>query len=151
MSKVMKEFKEFANRGNIIDLAIGIAIGGAFGALVQSLVADLIMPPIGLLLGEIDFSNLFIVLKSGTPPGPYLTLASAKEAGAVTINLGLFINHLVSFLIISFALFLVVKTITQLQMKEEAPAPAPTTKECPYCHTSIPVKAIRCPNCTSQL
>ncbi len=149
MSKIMKEFKEFASRGNIIDLAIGIAVGSAFGVLVQSLVSDLIMPPIGLLLGEIDFSNLFVVLKSGNPPGPYLTLTSAKDAGAVTINYGLFVSHLVSFLIIAFTLFLVVRTINQFQRKEEAPSP--TTKECPYCHTNIPIQAIRCPNCTSQL
>ena len=149
MPKLVKEFKEFASRGSIIDLAVGIAIGSAFGVLVQSLVSDLIMPPIGILLGGIDFSNLFVVLKPGNPPGPYLTLASAKEAGAVTVNYGLFINHLVSFLIIAFTLFLVVKTISQFQHKEEAPLPA--TKECPYCHTIIPIQAIRCPNCTSQL
>ncbi|MDK2897105.1 MAG: large conductance mechanosensitive channel [Candidatus Atribacteria bacterium] len=149
MSSFVQEFKKFIKRGNILDLAVGIAIGGAFGALVQSLVADIIMPPVGLLLGEVDFSNLFATLKAGTEPGPYLTLAQAKEVGAITINYGLFLNHLISLLIIGLSLFLVVRLINRL--KEPPKAPAPTTKECPYCHTNIPLPAVRCPNCTSQL
>ncbi len=146
-----KEFKEFAVRGNVMDMAVGIVIGAAFGAIVSSFVADVIMPPIGLLLGKVDFSNLFVVLKAGTAPGPYETLAAAKQAGAVTLNVGLFINTVISFLIIAWAVFLVVKQVNRLKKKAEAPAAAPTTKECPYCFSSIPLKATRCPFCTSTL
>jgi large conductance mechanosensitive channel len=148
---MLKEFKEFAMRGNVVDMAVGIVIGAAFGAIVSSLVADVIMPPIGLLLGKVDFSNLFVVLKAGTTPGPFETLAAAKQAGAVTLNIGLFINTIISFLIIAFAVFLVVKQVNKLKKKAEAPAAAPTTKECPYCFSSIPLKATRCPFCTSTL
>ncbi|NLE99524.1 MAG: large conductance mechanosensitive channel protein MscL [Anaerolineales bacterium] len=142
---MLKEFKEFITRGNMIDLAIGVIIGGAFGAIVSSLVNDIIMPPIGLLLGKVNFSNLFIDL-SGKG---YETLQAAKDAGAATINYGSFINTVINFLIIALVIFLVVKQINRLR-KPAAPA-APTTKDCPYCRTAIPIKATRCPNCTSQL
>ena len=150
---MLKDFKAFIMRGNVVDMAIGIIIGAAFGAIVSSLVKDVIMPPVGLALGKIDFSNLAIVLKQGTTPGPYLTLADAQAAGAVTLNYGLFINTIISFLIIAFVVFFfVVRPIARLQAprKIEAPA-APTTKECPFCFTNIPIKATRCPNCTSEL
>ena len=147
---MLKEFKEFAMRGNVVDMAVGIIIGAAFGTIVKSLVADVIMPPIGLLLGNVDFSNLFVVLKQGTTTGPYLSLAEAQAAGAVTINYGFFINTLISFVIVAFAVFLVIRSINRLKRKEEAP-PAPTTKECPFCFTAIPIKATRCPNCTSDV
>lgn len=148
---MFKEFKEFAFRGNVIDMAVGIVIGAAFGAIVSSLVADVIMPPIGLLLGNVDFSNLFIVLKEGATAGPYASLAAAKQAGAVTLNLGVFINTIISFLIIALAIFLVVKQVNKMRRKTEAPAPAPATKECPYCFMAVPIKAVRCPYCTSSL
>ncbi|GAB4479376.1 MAG: large conductance mechanosensitive channel protein MscL [Anaerolineae bacterium] len=146
---MFKEFKEFAMRGSVVDLAIGVIIGGAFGAIVSSLVNDVLMPPIGLLLGNVDFSNLFINLSGGE----YATLAAAQEAGAVTINYGVFLNTIINFLIIAFVLFLVVRGMNRMKRAEEAPAaPAePTTKECPYCFSTIPIKATRCPNCTSQL
>jgi large conductance mechanosensitive channel len=148
---MLKEFKDFAMRGNVVDMAVGIIIGGAFGTIVKSLVNDVIMPPIGLLLGGVDFSNLFAVLKGGTTAGPYAALADAQAAGAVTINYGVFVNSVISFLIVAFAVFLLVRTINQLKRQEEAPPPAPTTKECEYCRTTIPLAATRCPNCTSQL
>ena len=149
---MLKEFKEFAMRGNVVDMAVGIIIGAAFGTIVNSLVADVIMPPIGLLLGNIDFSNLFIVLKEGSKAaGPYASLAAAKAAGAVTINYGFFINTIISFLIVAFAVFLLVRNINRLKRQEEAPPPVPTTKECPFCVSAIPIKATRCPHCTSEL
>jgi large conductance mechanosensitive channel len=148
---MFKEFKEFAMRGNVVDMAVGIIIGAAFGAIVSSLVADVIMPPIGLLLGKVDFSNLFVVLKSGATPGPYETVAAAKLAGAVTLNYGVFINTIISFLIIAFAVFLIIRSINRMKRKAEAPAAAPATKECPYCFSVIPIKATRCPSCTSPL
>ncbi len=147
---MFKEFKEFAMRGNVVDMATGIIIGGAFGTIVKSLVDDVIMPPIGLLLGGVDFSNLFIVLKNGTTPGPYAALANAKAAGVVTISYGLFFNSLVSFLIVAFAVFMLIKGMNTLSRKPEAAA-EPTTKTCPYCATSIPIQATRCPHCTSEL
>jgi large conductance mechanosensitive channel len=146
-----KEFKEFALRGNVVDMAVGIVIGAAFGAIVKSFVDDVIMPPIGLLLGGVDFSSLFILLKAGSPPGPYASLADAQAASAVTINYGLFINTVVSFLIVAFVIFLLIRGINRLEREEEAPPAEPTTKECPYCLSTIPVKATRCPHCTSQL
>lgn len=146
-----KEFKEFILRGNVIDLAIAVVIGAAFGAIVKSLVEDVIMPPIGLLLGGIDFANIFAVLKNGTPAGPYAALADAKAAGAVTMNFGVFINTLISFLIIAFVIFLLVRTINRTRKKTEEPAPEPATKDCPYCLSSIPIKATRCAHCTSEL
>ena len=149
---MFKEFKEFAMRGNVLDMAVGIIIGAAFGTIVTSLVNDVIMPPIGLLLGNVDFSNLFIILKEGAKaPGPYASIAVAKAAGAVTINFGVFVNTLISFILIAFAVFLLVRTINKLRRQEEAPPPVPTTKECLYCFSSIPIKATRCPNCTSEL
>jgi large conductance mechanosensitive channel len=148
---MLKEFKEFAMRGNVMDMAVGIIIGVAFGAIIGSFVADVLMPPIGLLLGHVDFSNLFVVLKHGTMPGPYASLAAAKQAGAVTLNVGVFINTIINFLIIAFAIFLVVMQMNKLKKKAEAPAAAPTTKECPFCYSAIPIKASRCPFCTSQL
>jgi large conductance mechanosensitive channel len=149
---MLKEFREFAMRGNVIDMAVGIIIGAAFGTIVASLVADILMPPIGLLLGNVDFTNLFIILKEGAKaPGPYASLAVAKAAGAVTMNIGVFINTIISFVLIAFAVFLLIRSINRLNRREEAPAPAPTTKPCPYCTEAIPLKAIRCPRCTSDL
>ena len=150
---MLNDFKAFITRGNVVDMAVGIIIGGAFIGIVNSLVKDIIMPPVGLLLGEIDFSNLALVLKQGTPPGPYLTLADAQAAGAVTINYGLFINALISFLIIALVVFfLIVRPMAKLQPPKKAVGPAaPVVKECPFCYTSIPIKATRCPNCTSML
>ena len=148
---MLKEFKEFAMRGNVVDMAVGIIIGAAFGTIVNSLVQDVIMPPIGLLLGNIDFSNLFLVLKDGKVAGPYETVALAKAAGAVTINIGIFINTVISFVMVAFAVFLLVKMINKLRRQTEAPPAVPTTKECTYCFSTIPIKATRCPSCTSEL
>jgi large conductance mechanosensitive channel len=147
---MFKEFKEFAMRGSVVDMAVGIVIGAAFGTIVKSFVDDVLMPPIGLLLGNVDFSNLFITLKEGAKAaGPYASLAAAKAAGAVTLNLGLFINTIISFLIVAFAVFLVIKGMNKIQ--REKPAPPPDTKECPFCLSNIPIQASRCPQCTSQL
>jgi len=149
---MLKEFKKFVMRGNVVDMAVGIIIGAAFGTIVKSLVTDIIMPPIGLLLGNVDFANLFTVLKEGaTAAGPYASLADAQAAGAVTINYGLFVNTIISFIIVAFAIFILIRKINALKKKEEAPPVVPTTKDCPYCLTSIPIKATRCPNCTSKL
>ena len=149
---MLKEFKEFAMRGNVVDMAVGIIIGGAFGTIVKSLVSDVLMPPIGLLLGGVDFSDFFIVLKQGVKAGgPYAALADAQAAGAVTVNYGLFLNAVISFLIVAFAVFLLIKGINNLKRKEEAPPAEPTTKECPFCLSTIAIKASRCPNCTSEL
>jgi len=148
---MLKDFREFAMRGNVIDMAVGIIIGGAFGTIVKSLVEDILMPPIGLILGGVDFTNIFIILKEGATPGPYVALADAKAAGAVSINFGVFLNNVISFVIVAFAVFLLVRAINKLRRQEEAaPAPA-TTKECPHCTSAIPIKASRCPHCTSQL
>lgn len=141
-----KEFKAFIMRGNVLDLAIGIIIGVAFGSVVTSLVNDIIMPPIGLLLGKINFTDLFINL---TPEKAAASLKAAKDAGAATINYGVFINTLINFVIVALVVFLIVKAFNSL--KKPAPAAAPTTRDCPYCFTAIPVKATRCPNCTSEL
>ena len=146
---MFKEFKEFAMRGNVVDMAVGIIIGAAFGTIVKSLVSDVIMPPIGLLLGNVDFTNLFVVLKAGATAGPYASLADAQAAGAVTINYGFFINTIISFLIVAFAVFMIIKQMNR--MKKEAPAAAPSTKECPFCLSAVPLKATRCPYCTSDL
>jgi large conductance mechanosensitive channel len=145
-----KDFKEFILRGNVVDLAVAVIIGTAFGAIVTSLVNDLIMPPIGLLLGNVDFTDLFMVLKEGTKAaGPYATLADAQAAGAVTLNYGVFLSRVVTFLIVAFAVFMMVRTLNRLKKAE--PAAAPVTKECPFCASTIAIKASRCPNCTSQL
>ena len=148
---MLKEFKEFAMRGNVVDMAVGIIIGGAFGTIVKSLVADVIMPPIGLLLGGVDFSDLFVTLKDGSSAGPYATLASAQEAGAVVISYGVFINAVISFLIVTFAVFLLIRTINQLRREEEEAPAEPTTKECGQCYSTISIKATRCPHCTSEI
>jgi large conductance mechanosensitive channel len=145
---MLKEFKEFAMKGNVIDMAVGIIIGAAFGAIIKSLVDDILMPPIGLLLGNVDFSNIFVVIKEGKVAGPYASLAAAKAAGAVTVNPGIFINTIISFLIVAFSVFLVIKNVNR--MKKEPPPADPTTKDCLYCFTAIPIKATRCPNCTSE-
>jgi large conductance mechanosensitive channel len=147
---MLKEFKAFAMRGNVLDLAVGIIIGGAFGTIVKSLVDDVIMPPIGLALGNVDFSNLFVVLKEGAKAaGPYSTVAEAQAAGAVTVNYGLFVNSIITFLIIAFAVFMIVRAANRMK-PPEADA-APNTKDCPYCRMAIPVGATRCPQCTSEL
>ena len=147
---MLKEFKEFIARGNVMDMAVGIIIGAAFGAIIGSFVNDIIMPPIGLLLGKMDFANMFVVLKEGAQQGgPYASLTAAKAAGATTLNYGAFINLVINFIIVALAVFMAVKTVNRL--KRPAPAAAPTTKECPQCFTAIPIKAKRCPNCTSQL
>jgi large conductance mechanosensitive channel len=150
--KIMfKEFKEFAMRGNVVDMAVGIIIGAAFGTIVNSLVADIIMPPIGLILGHVDFANLFAVLKEGKIAGPYGSLAAARAAGAVTLNYGVFINTIISFLIVAFSVFLLVRSINKLKRQQEAAPAAPATRECPFCLSVIPLKAVRCGHCTSEL
>jgi len=142
---MLKEFKAFAMRGNVMDMAVGIIIGAAFGRIITSLVSDIIMPPIGRILGHVDFSSLFLNV-SGTY---YPTLAAAKAANAATINYGIFLNTVIGFLIVAFVIFLIVQQINRWD--KPAPAAAPTTKECPYCLSAIPLKATRCPNCTSDL
>jgi large conductance mechanosensitive channel len=142
-----KEFKEFAMRGNVVDMAVGIIIGAAFGKIVNSVVSDIVMPPIGLLLGGVDFSNLFLDLSGQTFP----SLEAAKAAGAATINYGVFLNALINFAIVAFAVFLLIKGINRLKRQQAAPAPAPSTRECPFCLSSIPMKASRCAHCTSEL
>ena len=148
---MLKDFKEFAMRGNVVDMAVGIIIGGAFGTIVKSMVSDVIMPPIGLMLGNVSFSNLFATLKVGETPGPYLTPDAAAEAGAVTVNYGVFIDNVISFVIVAFAVFLLVRSIMKMQRKEEDAPPPPDSKDCPFCMSSIAIKATRCPSCTSQL
>lgn len=157
MKKIILEFKKFAMRGNVIDMAVGIIIGAAFGKIVDSLVKDILMPPLGILLGKIDFTNMFIVLKNGTGVlPPYPSLEVAKNAGAVTLNIGMFLNNVISFIIVAFAVFLLIKAVNKLQEKMDKDDAAqevktPTVKNCPYCCSSIPVGATRCPNCTSEL
>ena len=151
---MLKEFKEFIMRGNVVDMAIGIIIGAAFGTIVTSLVKDIIMPPISLALGKVDFGNLFALLKAGPKAAPpYFSLAEAQAAGAVTENYGAFINTIITFLIVAFVVFLLIRAINNMRRRAEAPkvAAAPTTKDCPYCLSKIPLKATRCPNCTSEL
>ena len=148
MKQFFKDFKTFLQRGNVIDLAVAFVVGSAFSAIVTSLVKNIVMPPIGLVLGKVDFSNLFLVLHEGKTPSPYLTLAAAEKAGAVTWNYGLFIMSIISFLIIAFVIFLLVHSINRLYPKPAVPV---STKDCPFCATAIPLSATRCPNCTSQL
>jgi large conductance mechanosensitive channel len=150
---MLKDFKAFIMKGNVVDMAVGIIIGVAFGLIVGSAVKDMIMPPIGLALGKVDFANLFIMLQQGKVPGPYASLADAQAAGAITMNYGLFINTIINFLIIAAVLFfLIVRPIARMQTPKTVAAPAaPTTKDCPRCATAIPIKATRCPNCTSEL
>lgn len=144
---MFKEFKDFAMRGNVLDMAVGIIIGAAFGRIVTSVVNDILMPPLGLILGKVDFPSLFINL-SGQQ---YASLASAKAAGAATINYGVFINTIIDFVLVAFVLFLLIKQFNRLK-RQPVPAPVvPTTKECPYCLSAVPIKAIRCPYCTSEL
>lgn len=146
---MLDEFRKFAARGNVVDMAVGIVLGGAFGTIAKSLVNDVLMPPIGMLLGNVNFENLFFVLQSPSGvPGPFATLADAQAAGAVTINYGVFINSIVSFLIVAVAMFVLVRAINQMHREE---APAPTTKSCPHCAMTIPLAANRCPHCTSEL
>jgi large conductance mechanosensitive channel len=145
---MLKEFKEFAMRGSVVDLAVGVIIGGAFGTIVKSLVDDVLMPPMGLLLGGTDFGNLFLVLKHGANPGPYVKLADAKAAAAVTINYGLFFNSVISFVLVAFAVFLLIRTVNRMHRREDIPV---ATKACGYCASTIPLQAKRCPHCTSQL
>jgi len=147
----VKDFKAFAVRGNVVDMAVGIIIGGAFGTIVKSLVEDILMPPLGLLVGNVDFTDLFLTLRAGATAGPYANLAAAREAGAVTLNYGMLVNNVVSFAIVAFAVFLVVRAMVRLQPPAPVPAAAPATKTCTYCQSSIPLKATRCPHCTSQL
>jgi len=144
---MLKEFKEFAVRGNVIDLAVGVIIGASFGKIVTSLVEDMVMPPIGLLLGRVDFSNLFINLSGREFP----SVAAAKAAGAATINYGVFINAVINFLVVAFVIFLLVRQINRMARDEEKKPIEPEKKECPYCLSTIPRKALRCPHCTSEL
>ena len=148
-SGAIKEFREFVLRGNVIDMAIGIVIGVAFGAVVNSAVNDIIMPPIGLLLGKVNFANLFVVLRNGQTPPPYNTVSAASEAGAVTLNYGLFINTIISFVIISLVIFGIIKLMNRFRKKEE-PKPE-DLKECPFCYSLINIKAVKCPSCTADL
>lgn len=144
---MLKEFKKFAMRGNVVDMAIGVIIGGAFGKIITSLINDVIMPPIGLLLGQVNFAALFINLSGKDYP----SLAAAQEAGAATINYGLFLNTILDFIVVALIIFLLVRQINRMQKQEETPPAAPTTKKCPYCFTEIPIEATRCPHCTSEL
>ena len=147
----LREFREFAVRGNVVDMAVGIIIGAAFTSVVQSFVNDILMPPISILAGgENAFQDVFVVLKSGTTPGPYPSPEAAKEAGAVTLNLGAFLKAILSFTIVAFATFLLVRTVNRLR-RDEAPPPPPSTAKCPFCVTDIPIGATRCPHCTSEL
>ncbi len=148
-----KDFREFIQRGNVMDMAVGIVLGAAFGAVVKALVNYIVMPPIGLLLGKVDFQNLMWVLKAGDPAGPYATLEQAQKAGAVVMAWGAFLNTVINFLIVSLAIFVAVryyKRVTEKPKPEPAPA-EPTTKTCPYCHMEIPIQATRCPYCTAEL
>ena len=144
---MLTEFKEFAMRGNVVDMAVGIIMGAAFGKIVTSFVGDVLMPPLGLILGKVDFANLFINLSGKS----YASLAEAKAAGAATLNVGVFINTVIDFVLVAFAIFLLVKQVNRLKRQPEAEPAAPTTKECLFCLSTIPVKAIRCPHCTSEL
>ena len=145
---MLKEFREFAMKGNVVDLAVGVVIGAAFGKIVDSLVKDILMPPIGKLLGGVDFSNLFLILGGG---GPFPSLKAAQDAGVATLNYGIFINALINFTIIAFALFMVVKAMNQMKREEATAPPPPTSKICPQCQMEIPIKAVKCGHCTSTV
>ena len=151
MKTIVDEFREFIARGNVVDMAVGIAVGAAFGAIAKSLVNDVIMPVAGLFLNQADFANLFLVLREGTTPAPYATLQAAQDAGAVTLNYGLFLNSIVTFLIIAAAVFMLVRAINSVRREEEGPPPPPTEEKCPYCLMLVPIAATRCPHCTSEL
>ena len=144
---MIKEFKEFVMRGNVVDLAIAVVIGGAFGKIITSFVEDVLMPPIGLALGKVDFSNLFVNLSGKDFP----SVAAAKAAGAATLNYGMFFNHVINFLIVAFAIFLLIKQLNRMQKPASAPAAAPMTKDCPHCLSVVPLKATKCAHCTSDL
>lgn len=150
---MFKEFKNFALRGNVLDMAVGIIIGASFSSIVNSLVNDILMPPVGWLLGGVDFENFYLTVKAGTPVGPYPSLSDAQAAGAVTVNYGMFINAIIGFMIVALAMFLLIRSINRLQESDQKDQTkeAPTAKDCPYCFTSIPVQATRCPHCTSKL
>lgn len=148
---MLKEFKEFAMRGSVVDMAVGIIIGAAFTAIARSLVDDLLMPPLGIMVGGADLSNLFVVLQQGNVAPPYPTLQAARQAGAVTLNYGAFFNSVFHFFIVSLALFVLVRQVNRLKSAEEPPEAKPTTRDCPYCLSTIPFKASRCPHCTSTL
>jgi len=150
-SVMMQEFKAFIMRGNVLDMAVGIIIGAAFGAIITSLVKDIIMPPIGLALGNVDFANLYVVIKDPTVAGNYSTPAAVQAAGGVTINYGSFINYVITFLIVAFAVFMLIRTIGKMRRPKNVTPGEPTTKECPFCLSVIPIKANRCAHCTSQL
>lgn len=158
--KILREFKEFSMRGNVVDMAVGIIIGAAFGAITNSLVTDILSPPLGLITGNVDLNNLFVVLREGATAAPYKTLAEAKAAGAVTLNYGAFVNRIISFFLVALAMFFLIRYINKLKAALESPAdettgveppPVPTTKQCPHCLSTIPVKASKCPYCTSEL
>lgn len=151
IKNMLSEFKKFVMRGNVLDMAVGIIIGGAFTKIVNSMVADVMMPPLGLLIGKVDFSNWFVVIKQGTTAGPYTTIAEAQAAGATTMNLGLFLNAIISFIIVAFCIFLLIKSINKLNAPQEQAPAAPTTKKCPYCCSEIALEATRCPHCTSEI
>jgi len=149
---IMKEFRDFAMRGNVVDMAVGIIIGAAFGTVINSLVKDVIMPPVGLALGKVDFSNLFVVLRGGTVPPPYASVADAASRGAVSINYGLFVNTIINFLIVALAVFMLIRLVNRARAQiETAPAAAPATKACPYCLSTVPIKAVKCAFCTADL
>ncbi|MCC6347796.1 MAG: large conductance mechanosensitive channel protein MscL [Nitrospirales bacterium] len=148
---MFKEFREFAVKGSVVDMAVGIIIGAAFITIVNSFVNDILMPPIGLLLGSVDFQNFFLLLREGKTAGPFGSLTEAKAAGAVTLNYGVFFNAVISFLIVVFVVFLLVRTINSLRRQEQTPPAAPPTSECPYCLSVIPAKAVRCAYCTSEI
>ncbi|BBG30242.1 large conductance mechanosensitive channel protein MscL [Zymobacter palmae] len=150
-SQFLKDFRKFAVKGNVVDMAIGIIIGAAFTSIVNSLVKDILTPIIGLFTGGLNFDNMFVVLREGAIAGPYPSLDIAQKAGAVTINYGNFLNAAISFIIVAFVCFMLVRMIGKLQRKEETEVKAPTTKECPFCASTIPLKATRCPSCTSEL
>ena len=147
---MLKDFKEFALKGNVLDMAVGIILGAAFGTVVSSLVKDVLMPPIGLLMGKVDFSNLFVVIRDGAASGPFPTLEAAQKAGAVTVNFGLFANTVISFLIVAWAVFILVKGVNHLRHKMDL-VPEAATRDCPLCLSKVPRKATRCAHCTAEI